>query len=646
MIGFWKGLWPRAFSGLRSVGSRATGVGKAESTADSPPLLSLRDILSPGERGFVVCILIAIALLVPQSIHAQQPELHTLVPPGAGLYVEVHEVGASWEAFTNSPLGERIEAYPPIAQWRRENLPGLLFIARTIVGQLGVEARDVTDELLRGSAAVAVWPERPDAEAKTTSAEWQGVGLVLVRIDDAALLQKAFVGLNRLTKRTGDLLSLDEHQHAGFNYHRRHVRRDGREQDEYWAIVEGTVAVTDHEGLIKRYLEGQRRRADGTVGPSTLSPEALALWNRLDRTAMLRGVVVAGPWRDWLEPRKNALQQSGEDPRGIEALLTSGDAAVVSLSIGPELSAEVFVGLTPQHWPEPLQDWWREARLDETETINRLLTPMPADALLVMYGRFDVSAALTTAYRMTDANGQRDVKRMNAALSGISGIEDPHQTLLPALGPGLVVSVTAPVLGSPDLLPDVMARFPWSETNDGESVHNALADTLGWAWRSAAVVANLERSLEKVEASPVRVVESTSGEEAATLVGFSPDFRWLEPAYLLTRDSVVLGNSARAVAQSETTPPEPLVDTLTSDNRPTSASPIWVRVNLSACRDYLEEHAPELATMIAESRNVPVDRAERALDQLQGVINLADEIVLNSDVHDDTARIGLTIRAE
>ncbi len=591
----------------------------------------------------------SVSALLAVEAQAADRELHTLVPRGAGLYAEIRQLGGGLQALEGSELLTRVENYPPVAQWRQKDLPALRIVAAAVALQFGINAEELTERLLAASAAVAIYPQVPGqppvAPPEDDPSAFTGAGLVLLDVGDAALVEQVFQGINRLTRQSGELVGLDEGRHAGLAYHVRTVVRGGERSQEYWALIEGIVAVSNSEALLKQVLAAAAEQ-DGAAGVSTgLPDEAQRLWQQLDQHAMLRAVVVAEPWRAWLEQRRPALEAAGEDHSGAESLLSLGEAVAVGLRLGPEISADVYVGLTPEAWPVAWRTWWENLRRDETAAIDQWLGRVPADALLVVYGRFDVAAVLKAAWQWNDGSHQRELTRLSAAVSAITEVEHAERDYWPRLNPSVQLSVEPPLEQSPSILPDVVARWGFTPDDGSEPIHAAAARLLDWLWTTAAVAANAELPLERIVAEPVRVHRAASG-RSATLrhLGGPPD--WLEPTYFVGEQGVVFSNSAKRAEAAETAAPEEsLREALSAEDRPAAAHGVWMRINLSACRAYLHEHRTGLTRLLADARRVPDDRADRAVGQLLSVLQLADSITLTSRVDGSTAWIGLRVAA-
>ncbi len=259
-----------------------------------------------------------------------------LAPPDAGLTIIVEDLRAHARQFFASPLSDKLGNLPAVRAWQ-ESEPGRNFYrARARIATiLGADFAQVRDGLLGEAFLLAL---RTPAGGRPEDAR----GLLLVRVPDRALLDRAVLALNNGQTKSGELLRVSERKTGGSFVYVREFRPGSARHDEFYAhLDERTFAWSNSEELLREVIERRARGEGGLAGRAEF--------------ARVRGRLPA-----------RALISAYVDPRFVERLSSAvprptkpGDVRVWAL-VGRMVSALKYMGAAVE---------WREGIVVHTEEL-------------------------------------------------------------------------------------------------------------------------------------------------------------------------------------------------------------------------------------------------------------------------------------
>ncbi|HEY1065101.1 MAG TPA: hypothetical protein VGE52_03295 [Pirellulales bacterium] len=575
---------------------------------------------------------------------AQAVNLAALTPAGAGGYLELREPARHAKAFLEGGLGRRVRAFAPVARWREQQMPGVLFVAREVSRRLGVPLEELRDDVFGGSAALAIWPRQESTAEDQPPVHF----LILLSARSADALEKTLAGLDRAQKASSELRSVEEREHAGLKYRVRNVRRNGRDVIEYLAVKGPIAAYSDDETLMQRCLALGAKTSDASLAADAEMGTRL---KQASADAAAVAVFDPRPWRP-LVALALAEAQERDDEHAVgewkqaAAFLESVEGAVASLAVNDGAAVDVRVDLVAERLPA-----------EAATVLSAFSGPVdwrwaPRNALVVLAGRADVAALTRLVLASADEATREDWKKIKSVAFGVLGGLDLVEDVLAKLGPSGVIYV-APREGSPEgALPlDVAAAIEWrggspAEATEANETRPAASVAISEAFRSLLhVCAAVQNGKSPDDPAVVRSV-AVNGVQITSLEDWRELPRGLAIAYTAQPTLFVVSTSVNAAAEAARRSPsdsiaEELAPLLSSslDSQPVSHVTF---LNLAAARAFLTERRAALTTWIAQEKNAPEERVERSLTQLAAVLELADSAALVQRV--STECVSLTLR--
>jgi len=584
----------------------------------------------------------ALALGLVSPCLAGHDTLRAMTPAGAGLYLEVDDLAEQWTRFRASELSERWQAFPPMARWQQTNIPALKLIAGQITGQLNLTNADLP-KIFGGSALVAVWPERKGEG-------WEGTGLLLVESPDAELLKKLIAGFHDVSRRNGELKSLDEVPHAGVSYQIRRIRRGGADSSEFVAVVGNIGILTNREPLMRQVLD---LRAAGSDPAGSLATAALLRSQAKTAPtskALARLLIDPKVWGPMVEA--GLRDAAAKDPDSAPAIKALGELypSLQSWSVTAEVEAD---GLTFSSYLQldraRVPAAWA-AGISAFSGASRFLRLVPADAVIAVAGRMELAQVARLLIALVEPKDKAELIQFRAVAAAVLGGLDIWDDVLPAMGPdyGLYVGRDRQVTEGGLPLEAVFA-IAIQETPAKGDDKPALATGLDGALKTLMSFAAVAHNVEK----PGRVATVKSqvrdGISLTWMEGISGLTSGVSPSFSLSKGYLLLGTSREALLRAGTLSAS---DSLAEQSHWESHLPPSVRqpgqvlyVNLVSARKLVSEERPVLVAAIARVKSIEPAKVEKSLTQLDAILKLADHVVAVKQIDADGIAMALRVIA-
>lgn len=549
---------------------------------------------------------IVIAAVGGAAQGAAVDDLLRLVPRDAGVTLTVEDLRGHARQFADSPLSRGLWGLPAVRAWRNSPKFHEFEGARKGLEQaLGEKIENVRDQLL-GEAVVLT------LHVAEGGALDQAHGLLLTRVSDRAILERAITILNDSQKKEG-LTGIADRTWNGSTYHVREFRQGGR-PTEYYAIVgDETFAWSNSEDLIKGVIE---RRARGS---SSLSDNP--------RFQNLRAKLPARPAASlFINPRfverAIAALPPAAKPEEVQfqAFLARYFGSLEYAGICLEWRDGLVAHMHELFDPAKVEPWikrWASA----TKRIDPAFVRIPGSALAVATASVDFAAVGALIDSLTPDAGKAKLQNLAEVLRGALLGRDLATAILPNLGPGLLAYAEAPQNGdSKGGVPMVLA-IQVGDSGVAAAIDNAL--------RTFLAVYALD---EKHEQGRLRVVSREVGVTKVTSLDSATPF-----AYGVDRGRVVIANSAEAVIRALSSEVDPRLTKIREKYFPGIESFAWL--DLLALHKVCTANRERLVKHLAETHHRSGEAEGPDLDQVLAFIDLFQAAYLTSEVSSDASAI-------
>jgi hypothetical protein len=545
-----------------------------------------------------------------------QVPLSRWVTNDAGLCLEVDGATAQAARFMASDLGRRLDAFPPVAEWRARHGAGFAGFVAEASQQLDLSSGDLAEALFGGNALLALWPP--------ASGEDESRVLVLVRADRPALLARALAGLCGAQERSGVLLDVEERSHAGHAYQVRTLRTTKGERRLWLAVVENVAILAGDDATARRVLDrcAAEAPAEGSLAASTTYESMRA---QLDPAAGVRLYVNPRAWdapavpdfaEEW--PLGTSLSDVWKAARGFAASMTLGETVAVHTRVEFE--------------PETLPSATRSLLAGMSGTIAPF-DGVPADCLAAFAGRIEPAAFAQRV--LQGSQGARDDSAQTAWLLGwdflghaVGGL-GPDFTMWMDRSPAGAAGLPGWMLGV-----RTAGRSPPSTADRDQ----ALAAALEAAIAIRQGPADNGTRLASSESEGLRLHTITDAGGDGITVAFSSD----EGRLLAGQSSDGVARAAR-LEPGQSLGASPRFRELAG--RTVAASGFIAYLDCAGLRDIVDRHADTLEADMVRKKKVTPDVARRSIHQLRALLDLADSLVAAARVDESGVSMSLALSA-
>jgi hypothetical protein len=549
-------------------------------------------------RGRTVwAVFLSLALVSPAGAASPRDELLRLVPEDVGFVVVVQDLKAHFDAVVNSPfieqfarsnVGEGLAKSPQAAQ--------LLMLRDLFLGNIGLDAKDIRDEIL-GLAEVFAFRPGPPGKPE------QDEGLFLVRAGKEKALQTLLDKINQYQKKAGDLKELEEKEYNGVKY----VRRVESKDVTYYCFRGPVLILSTREEAILRALDRERlARAD--VEPP--------LVKRLRELGADQAFLTV-----WVNPRAfdaaieaKASQAEGAPAAALKAFTRywkALDGAAFSVHLDADLSFSLALRARTGELPPAARRF-----LDAASRPSAVWRAIPEDALYAEASRIDVAAYLELLGDfMTRESREALLADLNRYLGAPVG-KDFVKDILPCIGPDWGLCVTAPRPEAKTWVPEAVCALRLSA--GGEAADRAVLSGVQ-ALAMLGVVAHNKQYPDRT----LRLLTLRKGDkEVKYLDGDNALPPGLRPAFALDNGFLLAATSPERLLQ--------FCERLSSAPQPEKAETMPVMwISFKAWRAYLTDHREALAEVIARKNEMDPEDAAKSLDKLLSGLQFIDRLEIN-----------------
>lgn len=567
------------------------------------------------------CLLL-LAMLAVSPAQADSVALRTLVPEGAGLVVEADRLAEQAEAFSESDLFQRWKAYPPIAKWREENLPALNFLGRQVASRLGLEFEELRDQVLGGSAILAIYPRVSDGQ-------WSGSGLVIIESRDAELLAKAVEGWDAAMRSQGELIESKTLTHNGKDYVSRVVKRGGQQSDEFLVVFGEVAAISDQEGTIRQVIDlhAARPKPAGSLAADAWYTAILA---HSQAQTVIRVAVHPQRWIPVIE-----AWAAGQDPENAEtAPFVKGLVKVCHASQGMlgELRFESGVAID-MVWKFDRSQFplLVDAALKTVGGPNEYLSRTPKNALLAIAGRCELGFFTEQVWKLVPEAERRDLDKLRGVAVALFGDFNLLDGVFGKLGPEFCLYLAPTDRLSPHRPPvEAVAGLQLRDHRPAEdqlSLREQIELNLQGLFTVAAIAQNAENPEQLA-----RVHTRKHGEVRVTWIDGLRDWPAdLHPCFAVLPTALVVATTPEVLRQAvQIGPSDSLAGSslLTPWLRKDAPQPSFIcYLNVAASRELLAAHRDRLITDLAAAKQVEPEKIAARLKQLADLLALSDVIL-------------------
>lgn len=376
-------------------------------TARRAPLEMLR------VRGLRI-MLLAIALLTAANCPADERPgtLARMVPADAGLCVEVTDLATHWDAFRQSPLAERLRAFPPLRQFLTDNRAAVDALAEELQHQTGLSPRELLHDVIGQRLVVAVWP------GNVAEPDLPGPALALVEVGDGEVLGRVVDRLLAAERAAGRRVATTRWQRGQRSCAIHRIETNIGQPSLYLTTIDRLGIVATSDKLVAQVLDLQEGRTD--VANLAARESFQAAMQRLNPQATARAFVDPQAWRETIAAYHGASgDQHSTAGNWLSNCFVESDYLALSCQIGERVVVEGFMqrrGSQLVRHPD-----------QESESNQPLAERLPGEAVAAFAGRIDLPRLLATFFgdgteRDEKPRAEQAALQEHAALRALSAL--------------------------------------------------------------------------------------------------------------------------------------------------------------------------------------------------------------------------------
>lgn len=549
--------------------------------------------------------------------------LADFVPHDAGVCLSLEEAAPHVDRFVAGPLYGRLNAFPPLAEWRRENVSHLNKIAAELSRQLGVSVPDAWRHIFGRQTLLAIWPPN-DARQK------QGSALLLVEADEAQLLARLVAGIHSAQERAGDVLESHDFDYRGVKIQSRLVRRGESSERIFLATLDRIGVLTNQQRLMEQVVD-LRARGAAAARLSQL-PAYQEAMEQIDAAAPAKLFLNPRIW-DAALARAVAADDKPDAPgrQLITQAWRSLRYAVFAFSLHPQARAEGYLAFQPAAESAALSEV-----LGALTGPAVLLERTPADALAAAAGTADI----TRLVRWINSSARPETGRRRGLPEIIWSLVDGT---FQGLGPGFGGFLMPPHPGSEFPLAAAAAV----QIQQRVAARQANALTPAEALRSLLQASIALAPPRAGEPPPELKSEKLGQSEILTLSGLSETPPGVSPSFAFSDRTMFVGLSPQVVQTAATLEPAaslaaaPRLRELLG-SRLTEPSHVGY-VNLLALRHWLAAHGDAITALLAGKEEGKLVETRRGLEQLHALLSVTDHAAAAARIESTGIRLSASV---
>lgn len=555
-----------------------------------------------------LAFIVTVGLAAPDPVRGAGPAdpLLRLAPADAGLTVVVEDLKGHARSLIDLPVYTGLTRLPAVQLWMASDRGRAFREAKAqIEAILQTDFANVRDGLL-GEAVVLALRTPPGGRPEDAR------GLLLTRIIDRPLLDRAVAGLDAAQTKKGELVRVSDRRRGTAAYHVREYRPGSRPDEFYAHLGDRVFAWSNSEELLLGVLD---RQAEGSVGLGGLA-DFRRIRSRLPSRSVV-SILVDPRFVERIAPASSGPRNPGDEPllallgRYLAAVRYAG--AAVEWRDGVILHTEEVVD--PAKLSPGLRRW-----AGRTDHPDPGLLRVPPSALAFAVAHVDAGALIDVLAELTPEAERAKLDNLLLTLDGLLLGLDLRKEVAPHLGPGLSAYIERPDSGEPSSALPLVVEAELATGSAGTKTAAALDNAL----RTLLAV----YALDSAHGGGKLQVESRGAPDARITT-----FRSGVPvAYSLAEGSLVLarsaGSAARALAARRDPGAAQRIERLRAAFFPGVES--FACADLEALHAFASSRRVPLCRRMAEFQKCDEAEVSRDLDQALALIALFDAAFVTS----------------
>jgi hypothetical protein len=545
---------------------------------------------------------ILMLLACPALVQANPTdELLRIVPGEATVCFIAQDLRGHAARVTTSPWGEWVGQ----SAWGRsvgesKDYQRFLAARNKIAETLGLKPDELRDGIF-GDAVVYAYLPGPAGKPEDDA------GLLLTQARDARLLERTVAKLNESQSRSGEVLKIAQHTHAGAAYFMR--EKPGSKADFYF-IDGGLLLYSSRERPIRLALE-RRANAEPLAKATPFFAEARKQLG-FERAAFAG---LFAPRSIDAELKSVAGLLPNDDAKAFVQQFSRFWATVDAVGIALELDAGAEISL----------GWVSKAnRAVEAPRASAIWAAVPDDAILAVAGTIRWNEWLAAARNsIGEASRVRFQQWLDQTAAPIFGRE-VLPALLERIGPDLGGWIAPPRGDAKSILPTIAfaIRIPPAGSTDAK-LRDALRQGIDFVAQAYRVDYN-----RKHEDQFSWTSEEIAGGRISTLENNRALPSGVRPSYGLREEFLVAGSDPRIVADF---PAQPKADAKNAG--------LIARFSAKQAAKYLRQHGQALAAALATESERDASQMDKEFKQLESLLELFESWELRYDQRRESNRI-------
>jgi hypothetical protein len=460
----------------------------------------------------------------------------------------------------------------------------------SIFKELDVTPEQLRDDIL-GDAVVFAYRKGPPGQPEKED------GLILLHARDDKLLARLVDRINEIQTKSGELKAVEQLDGKAGRYMKR-VKAVENERPDYYALRGNRLMFCNSEALLTTTLAALDANAKG-------EPPLVA---RMKRLAVENAPVVCLINPRSFDPDLGDMAKSGKGSeksflREFSKYWHLVDGLALSLNLNPSIEIGLSINVRNTELPKAAATFFAEAGKR-----SPLWDRVPENAMIAAVGRIDPESFATMfAPFLADDDRARIIEAIADATRPFLETED-FSPLLRGIGPDIGFWITPPDPAEKTWCPQGVLAVKIADNPEGKQAEEAALRGLDFVARLASLTnKGLRVHSEKQGQINVQYLTHTSA--------FPPGFK---PAFASKGGYIVVADSPKSIAKFEAPKGEA---------KDEAEVPI-VRINVSACRDYLQTHRKPLAAFLAGAKGINADEFDRQIDSLIPILETLDKVEL------------------
>lgn len=586
-----------------------------------------------------LALMLVVVFMAVAGQAADQPQTATSerrlsgwVGDDLGLCLELNDVTRHWASFSDGPLAKRLWAFPPLAAWREGNRGTLSAVRGEIERRTGVPPKLLFSQLLGREVLFAIWPPADLPTGKPSA-------LLLAEAVDRDLMRRTLKTLVSARKKAGKWQGETSLQVAGETFVIDAVTPDDEQSEFFVTSADRVAMIATSEALLRDVLE---RRADPASAPSlTGLPGYRAAGEQIAPGAAGRVFINPRAWDAALRADlKRKLPDSPEarSQRAVVRAWAATDYVAGAMHLDRDMKAELCWQWRANDLPPALREV--AGSLGGASTLT---DELPRDALMAFAAHADIGRLVRLMIAKEWQNVAGDSKKQGESILGWA--------LAAGLGPDVGGYLKAP----PAEAAPAGTRLPLEavfavqtrplEPGTGRPALVHQFEPLLHAWLSAAVAASNRQAGD--ERASIKTEEVEGGSGPITVVsGIVPGHRRQEAVYRVdAQDRLWVATSQELLTQTDQTQQLLADPVLESERRRGRDFSGIAYVNLAGWRE-LAGRGREAVDFLWRDKRLDERGREQKYRELQAVAQLADRLLVTSQIDSSTVHLVLSLSAD